>query len=332
MDAGITKRGNKPMKLYVTGGTGMVGSNLIKVAVERHAARVFATVNQWKPSPPVQYQYEVVNMLDGERLAQTVRDFRPDAIVHCAILKGLRMLPQERQLAWRAYVETTRTLAEAAREVGAKMILVSTDWVFDGTQGPAGETAPPNPINYYGVLKVVGETLVAAACPNWAVARVAGVNGVHWARPTLPMRQNPGFGALMNAVAETLQAGQPFTVWDGAVNQQATPTLASEAAEMIVSIIQRDKTGVFHCCGGEGATRLQLACATAEGFGYDPGLIHSGPLDPTDPANLAGGAWGSVPKDTRLSAQHTAEQLGRPLLDIRQMVVELRRQIESKVL
>src|SRR5712692_4086936 len=143
------------MKLYVTGGTGMVGSNLIKVAVERHAARVFATVNQWKPSPPVPFQYEVVNMLDGERLAQTVRDFRPDAIVHCAILKGLRMLPQERQLAWRAYVETTRILAEAAREVGAKMILVSTDWVFDGTQGPAGETAPPNPINYYGVLKVV---------------------------------------------------------------------------------------------------------------------------------------------------------------------------------
>jgi dTDP-4-dehydrorhamnose reductase len=320
------------MKLYVTGGTGMVGSNLIKVAVERHGASVFATVHQWKPSLPVPFEYEVVDMLDGERLAKTVRAFRPDAIVHCAIPKGWRMQSDGRQLAWRAYVETTRTLAEAARGAGAKMILVSTDWVFDGTQGPAEETTPPNPINYYGVLKVVGETLVAAAGSNWAVARVAGVNGVHWAGPTAPMRQNPGFGELMNTVAETLQAGQPFAVWDGAVNQQATPTLASEAAEMIVSIIQRDKIGVFHCCGGEGATRLQLARATAEGFGYDPSLIQLEPLDPAHPANLAGGAWGSVPKDTRLSALHTAEQLGRPLLGIRQMVAELRRQLESKVL
>jgi dTDP-4-dehydrorhamnose reductase len=320
------------MKLYVTGGTGIVGSNLIKVAIERHAASVFATVHQWRPSPPVPFEYEVVDMLDGERLAQTVRAFRPDAIVHCAILKGMRMLSQDRKLAWRAYVETTRTLAEAAREVGAKMILVSTDWVFDGTQGPADETTPPNPINYYGVLKVVGETLVASACPNWAVARVAGVSGVHWARPTEPMRQNPGFGALMNAVVETLHFGQPFTVWDRDVNLQATPTLASEAAELIVSIIQRDKTGIFHCCGGEGATRLDLARAVAEGFDYDPGLIRSGPLDPADLANPSGGAWGSVPKDTRLSAQHTAEQLGRPLLGIRQMVAELRRQSESKAL
>ena len=101
---------------------------------------------------------------------------------------------------------------------------------------------------------------------------------------------------------------------------------------MIVSIIQRDKTGIFHCCGGEGATRLHLARATAEGFGYDPGLIRPRPLDPADPANLRGEAWGSVPKDTRLSAQHTAEQLGRPLLDIRQMVAELRRQLESRTL
>lgn len=320
------------MKLYITGGTGMVGSNLIKVAVERHSASVFATVHRWPPSPPVPFEYEVVDMLDGERLAQTVRAFRPDAIVHCAILKGLRQLGQDRKLAWRAYVDTTRTLAETAREVGAKMILVSTDWVFDGTQGPADETTPPNPINYYGVLKVVGETLIAAACPNWAVARVAGVSGVHWARPAEPMRQNPGFGALMNAVVETLRASQSFTVWDRDVNLQATPTLASEAAEMIVRIIQRDKTGIFHCCGGEGATRLHLARATAEGFDYDPSLIRSGPLDPADPANLSGGAWGSVPKDTRLSALQTAEQLGRPLLDIRQMVAELRRQSESRAL
>jgi len=202
------------------------------------------------------------------------------------------------------------------------MILISTDWVFDGTQGPADETTPPNPINYYGVLKVVSENLLPVMTRNWAVARVAGVNGLHQTRPEKQFEQDPGFGNLMMAVVERLRQGLPFIVWDGNVNQVATPGLATEIGEMVMRIIEKDLCGVFHCCGGEGISRLELANATAEGFGLDRALIRQ-ELVQTGPNHI------SIPRDTRLDASETASRLGIPLLSVREMVRELRKQVDT---
>jgi len=161
---------------------------------------------------------------------------------------------------------------------------------------------------------------------NWAVARVAGVNGVHWARPEQSLSQNAGFGNLAIAVVTALRHNQPFTVWEGDINMRANPTLATEIGEMIMQIIKLGRRGIFHCCGGEGVTRLDLAQATAEVFELDPGLIGSGPCDPTDLASLTGIP---VPRDSRLSAKNTAEQLEYPLLDVRHTLKRLRQQVET---
>jgi len=87
---------------------------------------------------------------------------------------------------------------------------------------------------------------------------------------------------------------------------QGNPTLATEIGEMIVRIIEADQCGIFHCCGGESATRLELAQATAQVFGLDANLIQPSPPDPTDPASLTGIP---VPQDTRLEFTCTASRL-----------------------
>lgn len=314
------------MKVYVTGGTGLVGSNVVKVAVERHKAHVFATVRTRKPNPPVDCAYGTVDVHDRDQVLQSVLAFRPNVIVHCAVVNDLPLIYQDRALGWRSYVDSTRYLTEAANEVEAKMILISSDWVFDGTQAMADEATPPNPINYYGVLKVAGETLVATMGRNWAVARVAGVNGVHWARPELLLSQNVGFGNLAVAAAKALAVGQTFTVWEGQVNMRGTPTLATEIGEMIVRIVETDGRGIFHCCGGESTTRLELARTTANVFGLDPDLIRIGPPDPADPAVLAGIP---IPKDTSLSCSYTAELLAHTPLSLRQALGKLRKHVET---
>jgi dTDP-4-dehydrorhamnose reductase len=314
------------MKVYVTGGTGLVGSNVLKVAVERHKAHVFATVHRWEPDPPIDYAYGTVDIHDPDQVLRSVLAFRPNAIVHCAVVNDLPLIYRDRALGWQSYVESTRHLTQAANEVGAKMILISSDWVFDGTQAPADETTPPNPINYYGVLKVVGETLLAATGDNWAVARVAGVNGVHWARRELTLSQNAGFGNLALAVACALGQNQPFAVWQGEVNMRGNPTLATEIGEMIMRIIEMDCCGIFHCCGGESATRLELAKATAQVFGLDADLIQTSPPNPTDPASLVGIP---VPKDTRLDSSTTTRRLAYQSPDLVQVLHRLRQQFET---
>jgi dTDP-4-dehydrorhamnose reductase len=314
------------MKIYVTGGTGLVGSNVLKVAVERHKAQVFATVHSWQPEPSIDCEFGTVDVHDPDQVFRSVLAFQPDAIVHCAVVNDLPRICRDRALGWQSYVDSTRYLTQAANEAGAKMILISSDWVFDGTQAPASETTPPNPINYYGVLKVVGETLLAATGDNWAVARVAGVNGVHWARRDLAQTQNAGLGNLALAVAGSLSRGQPFALWEGDINMRGNPTVATEIGEMIVRIIDRDQCGIFHCCGGESATRLEVAMATAQIFGLDASFIQPGPPDASDPASLTGIP---VPRDTSLDAASTARGLAYQPPDLAQSLDLLRRQLET---
>ena len=314
------------MKIYVTGGTGLVGSNLLRVAVERHRAEVFATVHRWQPALSIDCEYGQVDVQDPDQVLQSVLAFRPDAIVHCAVVNDLPRIYGDRRLGWNSYVESTRHLIQAANQIGARMILLSSDWVFDGTQAPAGEATPPNPINYYGVLKVVGETLLAATGDNWAVARVAGVNGVHWARPDLVLSQNAGLGNLALAVAGALGQNRSFSLWQGDVNTRGNPTLATEIGEMIVRIIQMGQSGIFHCCGGESATRLELAETTAQVFGLDADLIEPSSPDPSDPASLTGIP---VPQDTSLDFSSTARRLAYQPRDLAQSLHMLRQQLET---
>jgi dTDP-4-dehydrorhamnose reductase len=314
------------MRIYLTGGTGLVGSNVLKVALEHRQAHVFATVHKRQPDPPSDCEYAAVDVHDREQVLQSVRTFGPDAIVHCAAVLDLARIYQDRALGWTSYVESTRTLTQAANEVGAKMILLSSDWVFDGTQAPADETTPPNPINYYGLLKVVAETLLAAMGNNWAVARVAGVNGVHWARRHVALSQNAGFGNLALAVASALGRNEPFDLWQGDVNMRGNATLATEIGEMIMRIIEMDRCGIFHCCGEESATRLDLAQATAQAFGLDANLIQVTSPDAADPASLVGIP---VPEDTSLDASYTARQLDYQSPDLAGLLQRLRRQLET---
>ncbi len=258
------------MKVFMTGGTGFLGSNIIRVAREHYNADIFTTVHAWRPTSPVDFTYAPVDIGDREAIFSAVQAFKPDVIIHSAILNDLPLMYRDRKLAWRLYVEATHHLTDAANEAGCKIIVVSTDWVFDGTQRDADETTPPNPVNYYGVLKVACERVVAERAQRWAVARVAGVNGVHWLRRDEPQSQNAGYGHFTTAVINGLRREGRFAVWLGDnVNTRATPSLASDSAEKIMRIATGDHQGIFHCTGGESMDRLALARLVAATFGYE---------------------------------------------------------------
>jgi dTDP-4-dehydrorhamnose reductase len=314
------------LKIYLTGGTGFIGSNIIRVAQERYQAEVLTTVNTWRPNGQVSYLHELLDIRDLNQVIDSVEAYAPDAIIHSAALLDMKRLQQDRRYAWQVYVDSTRNLIEAANRIGAKIVLVSSDWVFDGTQAPAEESTPPNPVNLYGVLKLVCETLITETAQNGAVARVAGVSGRHWARPDQPLIQNVGFGYFTQAVLTELQNNRPFTVWEGEINMATTPSLASECAEMMLRIIKLDRRGVFHCCGGERATRLELAKMTAEVFELDSDLIRTGPPDAEASASLQ---WMRVPRDSSLSASYTAKQLDYQLPSVRDWLGRYRSQVET---
>ncbi|HVO43294.1 MAG TPA: sugar nucleotide-binding protein, partial [Aggregatilineales bacterium] len=139
------------MRIYLTGGTGFLGSNIIRVAREQDRHELLSTLHSSKTPAPADIAYEAVNLADRDAVSRSVAAFRPDVIIHSAILNDFAQMYADRKLAWQLYVTATHSLTDAANATGAKMILISTDWVFDGTQVDADETTPPNPVNYYGV-------------------------------------------------------------------------------------------------------------------------------------------------------------------------------------
>jgi dTDP-4-dehydrorhamnose reductase len=148
------------------------------------------------------------------------------------------------------------------------------------------------------------------------------VQGIHRARPHLPREQDAGFGYLVVSLVEALRAGERFSVWDGpGLNGLATPTLASDAAALVWRALEREVTGILHCCGGEHTDRVGLARRAIEVFELDGDLLDVGP-----PPDSSGEP---VPVDTRLEAKATAGALGVELPDLNTMLGRLRAEVES---
>jgi dTDP-4-dehydrorhamnose reductase len=299
------------VRVYLTGASGFVGSNVARVFAARGAELI-------APS------HEDVDLTDAGLVERSVVATRPDAIVHTAIWNDIAGLSRDRRRAWASYVGATRNVVDAANAVGAQVVLVSTDWVFDGTQGPADEQTPPNPINLYGFLKAQSELVVSVRAERGTVARIAGVQGVHWARPQTPRAQDAGFGYFVASLVDALRAGETFTVWDDPrLNVRATPTLASDAAALIWRALEREATGILHCVGGEHADRIELARRAVAAFDLDPALLGFGPPPASELPD------GGVPFDTRLDATATAERLDVKLPDLDTMLHRLRAELEE---
>jgi dTDP-4-dehydrorhamnose reductase len=290
------------MRILVTGGSGFVGSNFVHV-FQAHGHEVVAPTHQ------------ELDLTDAKATARQIEQAAPDAIVHAAIWNGFGDLLSDRRRAWDSFVGATRNVVDAGES--AHVVLVSTDWVFDGTQGPATEDEPPNPVNAYGFLKAASELVVHG---RGTVARIAGVQGVHRARPRTPREQDAGFGYLVASAVEAIRAGRRFTVWDDArLNTVATPTLATDAAELILAAIERRVIGTLHCVGGEHIDRVSLARRAVAAFGLDEARLEVG----APPPNAEG------PYDTSLDATYTAKALGVELRGVDSLLTELRIQLEE---
>jgi dTDP-4-dehydrorhamnose reductase len=293
------------MRVFVTGGAGFVGSNVVAVAADG-GHEVAATARTPPPLPDPRARYLAVDLLDDAAVHAAVGEARPDVIVHTAIWNDFAGIYADRRRAWDSYVGVTRTLADAANDAGSVLVTISSDWVFDGTQSMAVESTPPNPINYYGVLKAASELVTLERAREPVVARVGGVMGMHRAGASTPRRQDAGFGYFVDAVVGALEKGEPFTVWEDArINSVGTPTLATLAAEWMLELAESGARGVFHCMAAEPVTRFELARRAAETFELDESLLRSGPpIEAELPA-------GPVPYDTSVDSQATARSIGR---------------------
>jgi dTDP-4-dehydrorhamnose reductase len=325
----ITDKGSTTLKVFVTGGTGQIGSNIIALAQDKYDVEIVASLHTRRPEAPWEFETVPMDLEDATAIRRAIKPAKPDVVIHCAVPRDLLRMEFDHDWSWNVLVTATRTIAETCREVDSKPVFVSTDWVF-GCQGEPsyGERTPPCPVNYYGVMKVVGETLVTSLCPEAAVARTASVFGPNVACPKRELGiQGTGVGTVVDYALRRLSRGERPLIWAEHVNMLANPSLVFDVAEAILAIALGDHQGTFHCTGRDGVDRFELARTVAEVFGYDPGLVRAATRqEMAREIDIA--SERPAPFDSRVSVTTTEKRLRRSYLGLRDALTEYRRYLE----
>jgi len=184
---------------------------------------------------------------------------RPDVIVNAAALTNVDRCERERERAWGDNVDLVVRLVDVCRRHDVRFIQLSTDYVFDGKQGPYAEGATPHPINYYGKTKLAAENECRRYPIRLALVRTMWLYGGKGGRT-----------AFVDWLANELAAGRTVAI---AQDEIGNPTLCDDVAQGIRRIIEMDVEGVFNIAGPEILSRLDVAYIVANWVGADPQLI-----------------------------------------------------------
>lgn len=246
-------------RFVVTGANGLVGRRACALLAQKGHAVV--GLGRGVRRVAGAHDYEEVDLTREADVAQALSRLAPEVILHCASMTEVDACEKAPEAAYAANVTATAAVARGAREAGAHLVHVSTDYVFDGAAGPYGEDAVPNPGGVYAVTKHMGEQAARVLAPGCAIARTAVVYG--W--PPVEGRLN--FGAWL---VKTLGAGQTVKLFE---DQVVSPSFAENVAAMLVELGERRLGGTWNTCGGTVLDRVAFGRALCEVFGFDAGLI-----------------------------------------------------------
>jgi dTDP-4-dehydrorhamnose reductase len=242
------------MRVLVTGVNGLVGSRLAAVLASR--GHVLTTFGRGPQRFALGGEYVSVNLADEDALTAAVGVARPDVILNPASMTDVDACEDAPEEAVRINGIAPGILALAARRLGAHLIHVSTDYVFDGEGGPYTEAAIPNPRGVYALTKHMGEQAVRAAGGSWAIARTAVVYG--W-----PPASRPNFGSWL---LDALRKGTQVRLFE---DQLVSPSLADSVAEQLAELAERHLGGFWNTCGAEVVSRVEFGLALCAEFRLD---------------------------------------------------------------
>ncbi len=243
------------MKVFITGAKGQLGNELVPLFAATHDV--------------VAVDIEEVDLTDRDAVLQAITGTAPDLVVHGAAMTAVDRCETEPDLAYKVNSMGTRYVADGARRVGAHMVYVSTDYVFDGTKDePYVEWDAPNPTSVYGRSKLGGERELD---PGWTICRTSWVCGYHGA----------------NMVKTVLQLADERDELAFVDDQIGHPTLAADLAAIVHRLAVGRIPGLFHTTNQGAVSWYEFVRSILEAAGKNPDMVKpvkTADLQPPRPA------------------------------------------------
>ncbi|MFV9504724.1 MAG: SDR family oxidoreductase [Oscillochloridaceae bacterium umkhey_bin13] len=240
--------------IFITGGTGYLGSTLVRQALAQGWQVAASYFSQIPPANP-QVRWVPLDVRDPLTVEEALDDLRPAVVIHTAFQQAG---PELQAITG----EGAGHVARAAALVGARLIHISSDVIFDGEGGRAyHESDPPNPISAYGAAKALAEQLVASSHPNAVIGRTSLIYGFD------PIDKNSRF---ILDVATHQVAAKLFT------DEYRCPIYVEDLAAGLLELATNAYTGILNLAGAERLSRYEFGCLIAQAWGVDPAGIATG--------------------------------------------------------
>jgi dTDP-4-dehydrorhamnose reductase len=230
-------------KLFLTGGSGFIGGNLVTIAA-RSDWEVTAAWNTNRPDIEG-VEWVQLDFTDEKAVMQAISDTKPDAVIHLGAISGIDLCETDQASADSVNVKGTANVRQAAFENDARLVVISTDNVFDGERGNYGEEDEASPVNYYGQTKLNAERETLEHYSAALVVRIPLVLGF----------TRTGSGSSINGLIRTIR--ENGLLWF-LTDEIRTPIDAITLSEALLELADSDMQGVIHVAGTERVSRADI--------------------------------------------------------------------------
>lgn len=248
--------------ILVTGSNGLTGQKITERVLATRDFNLIATSKGENRFPVKEgYVYAEMDILNPANVTEVVAKYKPDAIIHTAAMTNVDTCESQKELAHELNVVAVETLIQVCKKFDVQLIHLSTDFIFDGANGPYDEVAPACPLSYYGQTKLAAENAIIAAGGKWAILRTIIVYGI----VSDMSRSN-----IVLWAKGALEKGEPINV----VNDQwRMPTLAEDLADCCLLAVSKNAQGVYNASGKDMMSISELVGKVADYWNLDKSLI-----------------------------------------------------------
>lgn len=246
-------------RILIIGSNGMLGQRIAEFYNKSDKVElmcVSAEENSFIPK----VQYKKLDISQKDQVKQIILNFFPDVIINTAAFTNVDKSETEREIAWKINVGGVENIALYSWTIDAHLIHFSTDYIFDGKNGPYTEDDKPNPIGYYGRTKLASENSIRVSGTRYTIVRSNVLYGPSkYGRPD-----------FVKWVINSLQNGEKIRI---VTDQIGNPTYIDDLVDAVNKIIEFKKEGVYNIGGREMISRFDFTLRIAKYFSLDEKLI-----------------------------------------------------------
>ncbi len=248
-------------KILVTGSNGLLGQAVSSIFTRESDFSLMLTSVEDESYLDINAEYRSLDITNKENIKSLVREFKPDVIINCAAFTDVDKCETERELCWRLNVDAVKNLIIASRINNSKIIHISSDYIFDGKNGPYDELQKPNPISFYGRSKLASENALMISGVDFAILRTIVLFGNG-------KNVKPNFALWM---INKLKNNEQINV---VTDQIGNVTLSDDLAYGILKIVENESRGIYNIAGKDIISRFDFAINMCEIFGFNKALVH----------------------------------------------------------